>query len=167
MNEANRSPNISIWLFLITFCLIFYGAGASFVESFVNYPTWPLVGRNEFRDFHRALSPLVVGYMVIPMIVGTLLSVLLIRFRPRAIPLWAVVAAIVLQLVIWISTATIQVPIQLQLSADGQSIPAIERLIFTNLWLRKVPQVINCVLFIWMMYITLRERQPLTFEDQR
>ena len=86
MNERSRSPNISIWLFLITFCLIFYGMGASFVESFVNYPTWPLIGANEFRSYHHALSPLIVGYMVIPMIVGTLLSVLLIWFRPAAIP---------------------------------------------------------------------------------
>ena len=28
---------ISAWLFLITFGLMFYGMGACFVESFVNY----------------------------------------------------------------------------------------------------------------------------------
>ena len=86
MKEKNLLRPLSVWLFLATFCLIFYGMGASFVESFVNYPTWPLIG------------------------------------------------------------------------ANGLSIPAIERLIFTNLWFRKVPQVITSALFVWMMYTVLRER---------
>ncbi len=51
----------SVWLFLITFALVFYGMGAASVESFVNYPTWPLIGVNEFRAYHRALSPLIIG----------------------------------------------------------------------------------------------------------
>ena len=34
--------------FLAMFALVFYLVGASFVESFVTYPTWRLVGRNEF-----------------------------------------------------------------------------------------------------------------------
>jgi len=132
--------------------------GASFVESFVNYPTWPLIGANEFRAYHNAVSPLVIGYMVIPMLVGTILSIVLLWIRPIQIPLWAILAAVVLQLVIWVSTATIQLPIQFQLGADGLSIPAIERLIFTNLWFRKVPQVITSGLFIWMMYSVLRDK---------
>ena len=158
MKEKNLSRPLSIWLFLATFCLIFYGMGASFVESFVNYPTWPLIGANEFRAYHNAVSPLVIGYMVIPMLVGTILSIVLLWIRPIQIPLWAILAAIVLQLVIWASTATIQLPIQFQLGADGLSIPAIERLIFTNLWFRKVPQVITSGLFIWMMYSVLRDK---------
>jgi hypothetical protein len=78
--------------------------------------------------------------------------------RPIQIPLWAILTTVILQLIVWVSTATIQLPIQFQLGADGLSIPAIERLIFTNLWFRKVPQVITSALFIWMMYRVLREK---------
>ena len=158
MKEKNLSRPLSVWLFLATFCLIFYGMGASFVESFVNYPTWRLIGANEFRAYHNAVSPLVIGYMVIPMLVGTVLSIVMLWVRPIQIPLGAILAAVILQLIIWVSTATIQLPIQFQLGADGLSIPAIERLIFTNLWFRKVPQVITSALFVWMMYTVLRER---------
>jgi len=158
MNEKKQSTTSSNWLFLATFCLIFYGMGASFVESFVNYPTWPLIGANEFRAYHNALGPLVIGYMVIPMLVGTVLSIVLLWVRPVQIPLWAILAAVILQLVIWVSTATIQLPIQFQLGAEGLSIPAVERLIFTNLWFRKVPQVVTSALFIWMMCMVLRAR---------
>jgi hypothetical protein len=62
----------------------------------------------------------------------------------------------VLQLIIWVSTVAIQLPIQMQLSRDGLSLPLIEQLIFTNWWLRKVPQIINALLFLWMLSLLLR-----------
>jgi hypothetical protein len=153
MQASNKT---SIWLFLICFVLVFYGMGASFVESFVNYPTWRLIGANEFRAYHHALSPLVIGYMVIPMILATILTILLLWFRPAPLPRWAIWLSIVLQLIIWVSTLAIQLPIQKQLTRDGLSLPLIERLIFTNWWLRKVPQIINSLLFLWLMSLLLR-----------
>jgi uncharacterized membrane protein YGL010W len=150
------STKTSNWLFLITFALVFYGMGASFVESFVNYPTWRLIGANEFRAYHQAVSPLVIGFMVIPMLITTILTILLLWFRPALIPRWAVWLAVVLQLIIWVSTFAIQIPIQVRLSRDGLSLPLIERLIFTNWWLRKVPQIINASIFLWLMSLLLR-----------
>ena len=150
------SSKTSIWLFMIAFALVFYGMGASFVESFVNYPTWRLIGANEFGAYHQALGPLIIGYMVIPLIITTILTVLLLWFRPAPVPRWAIWLAVVLQLISWISTVAIQVPIQVQLSSDGLSLPLIEHLIFTNWWLRKVPQIINVLLFLWMMSLLLR-----------
>ena len=32
------------WTFVIAFALVFYGTGAAFVGSFVNYASWPLIG---------------------------------------------------------------------------------------------------------------------------
>lgn len=153
MQTSNKT---SIRLFLISFALVFYGVGASFVESFVNYPTWRLIGAHEFRPYHQALGPLVIGYMVIPMLITTLLTVLLLWFRPAPIPQWAIWLAVVLQLIIWVSTFSIQLPIQVQLSSDGLSLPLIERLILTNWWLRKVPQIINALLFLWLMSLLLK-----------
>ena len=153
MQTSNKT---SIWLFLIAFALVFYGMGASFVESFVNYPTWRLIGANEFRAYHQALSPLVIGYMVIPMLITTIMTMLLLWYRPAPLPQWAIWLAVVLQLIVWVSTAAIQLPIQMQLSRDGLSLPLIERLIFTNWWLRKVPQIINAFLFLWLMSLLLR-----------
>jgi hypothetical protein len=150
------STKTSVGLFLITFALVFYGMGAASVESFVNYPTWPLIGANEFRAYHRTLGPLIIGYMVIPMLVATVLTILLLWFRPVSIPRWMVWLAIVLQLVVWVSTFTIQLPIQGQLSADGLSLPLIDRLRVTSFWLRRVPYTANAFLFLWMMVLLLR-----------
>jgi hypothetical protein len=150
------STKASVWLFLLTFALVFYGMGAASVESFVNYPTWPLIGANEFRVYHRALSPLIIGHMVIPMLVTTVLTILLLWFRPATIPGWMVWLAIGLQLFVWVSTVTIQLPIQGQLSADGLSVPLIDRLRVTSFWFRRVPHMANAFLFLWMMSALLQ-----------
>ena len=154
--NMNRQPTAAAWLFLITFALTFYGTGASFIEGFVNYPTWRLIGADEFRAFHRALSPLVIGFMVVPLMLSTLLTVALLWLRPTAIPLWAIAFSIALRLVTWVATFTIQIPIQMELSSSGLSLPLIERLIFTDWWLRKLPMLINSALFLWMMSLLLR-----------
>jgi hypothetical protein len=146
------STKTSFWLILVTFALVFYGMGAASVESFVNYPTWPLIGANEFRAYHRALGPLIIGYMV------------LLWFRPASIPRWMVWLAIVLQLVVWVSTVTIQLPIQGQLSADGLSLPLIDRLRVTSFWFRRVPHIANAFLFLWMMSVLLRASVRRTAE---
>ena len=156
MTIMQTSTNSSIRLFLITFALVFYGMGASFVESFVNYPTWPLIGANEFRAYHRALGPLIIGYMVIPMFVTTILTAFLLWLRPAPIPRWMICLALVLQLIVWVSTFTIQLPIQGQLSADGLSLPLIDRLRVTSFWFRRVPHTACAFLFLWMMSVSLR-----------
>jgi hypothetical protein len=156
MTIMQTSTRTSVWLVLIAFALVFYGMGAASVESFVNYPTWPLIGANEFRAYHRALGPLIIGYMVIPLLVATILTILLLWFRPAPIPRWIVWLAIVLQLFVWVSTFTIQLPIQGRLSADGLSLPLIDRLRVTSFWFRRVPHTANAFLFLCMMSVLLR-----------
>ncbi len=156
MTSMQTSTRTSVWLLLVTFALMFYGMGAASVESFVNYPTWPLIGANEFRAYHRALGPLIVGYMVVPMLAATIFTIILLWFRPAPIPPWMIWLAIGLQLVVWVSTFTIQLPIQGQLTADGLSLPLMDRLRVTSFWFRRVPHTANAFLFLWMMAILLR-----------
>ena len=138
------------WIFVIAFALVFYGNGAAFVESFVNYPSWLLIGSGELVAYHRFISPRVLAFLVAPALLSGVFTVLMLWARPAAIPSWAVWAAIAMQVVVWVSTATIQVPIQLELSARGQSVELIERLIVTNFWLRRIPYAVCAGLFLWM-----------------
>ena len=138
------------WIFVIAFALVLYGNGAAFVESFVNYSSWHLIGSDEFVAYHRFIAPRVLAFLVAPALLGTVFTVLMLWARPEVIPSWAVWAAIAAQTIVWISTATIQVPIQLQLSAHGQSRELIERLIETNFWLRRIPYAACAGLFLWM-----------------
>jgi len=146
------------WVFLIAFTLVFYGTGAAFIEGFVNYSSWHLIGTAEFTAFHRFISPLVLTFLVAPLLLGTVFTILLLWFRPAAIPIWAVWVAIALQAIVWASTVAIQLPIQIQLSADGLSVALIERLIETNFWLRRVPYAACAGLYLWMASRVMRAR---------
>jgi len=138
------------WIFVLAFALVFYGNGAAFIESFVNYPSWHLIGTDTFLTYHRFIGPRVIAFLVAPAVLGTVLTIVLLRFRPAPIRLWSVWVAILLQVVVWVSTATIQIPIQLQLGAQGASAPLLERLMETNWWLRRVPYAACAALFLWM-----------------
>ena len=148
------------WTFLVACALVFYGTGAAFIESFVNYPSWLLIGSDEFLAYHRFISPRVLGLLVAPLLLGTVFTILMLWSRPAAIPAWAVWAAIAAQAVVWVSTVTIQVPIQLQLGEHGLSAPLIERLIETNFWLRRLPHAICAGLFLWMAARVMRASDP-------
>lgn len=138
------------WIFLTAFALVFYGTGAAFIESFVNYASWPFIGPDQFIAYHQFISPRVLALLVAPLLLGTAFTILLLWSRPAAIPAWAVWAAVAAQAVVWVSTVTIQIPIQFQLSNDGLSVDLVARLIETNFWLRRVPYAICAGLFLWM-----------------
>lgn len=144
------------WVFLIAFALVFYGNGAAFIESFVNYPSWRLIGPAEFTQYHQFISPRILTFLVAPAVLGTVFTMLLLWFKPAAIQTWVVWLAIVLQVIVWVSTITIQVPIQIQLSADGLSAPLIDRLITTNFWLRRIPYLACISVFLWMASTVMR-----------
>jgi hypothetical protein len=138
------------WIFLIAFAFVFYGTGAAFIEGFVNYSSWHLIGADEFIAYHQFIAPRVLTFLVAPLLLGTAFTIFMLWSRPAAIPAWAVWAAIAAQAIVWVSTVTIQVPIQLQLSEHGLSVELIERLIKTNFWLRRIPYAVCAGLFLWM-----------------
>jgi hypothetical protein len=148
-------------VFAVAFALVFYSTGAAFIEGFVNYSSWHLIGPAEFVTFHKFITPRVLAFLVAPMALATVFSILMLWFRPPSIPAWSVWVVIALQAVLWISSVTIQIPIQLQLEAQGLSIPLVDHLIVTNLWLRRIPNIITAAIFLWMMLAVLgKARTP-------
>ena len=143
------------WIFLLAFALVFYANGAGFIESFVNYPSWRLIGNNEFLRYHQFIGPRVIALLVAPAFAASVLTVALLRFRPPAIPLWAVWVAVVLQVTIWISSAAIQIPIQVEFGSTGFSEAQLAKLITSNFWLRRIPNALTAALYLWMMHKVL------------
>jgi len=135
-------------LLTIAFALSFYCLGTTTFEAFVNYRTWPFIGALEFRAYHRALTPLVVKVMLIPIGVYFLSLVALLVLRPASTPWWALAISLALVLIAITSSIFIQIPIQIALDRDGLSIPLIERLIASDLVLRKLPLGTNALLWL-------------------
>jgi hypothetical protein len=150
MTESSRRV-----LFMLVFALVFYVTGASFVQSFVNYPTWKLIGASEFTSYHQGMSSLIIKTMVLPWLVEILLTIVLLWLRPRVIPRRAIALALILNLIPLISTITIQIPIQIQLGENGQSLELLNRLVATDP-IRWTPGILRALLYLWMMSLVVR-----------
>jgi len=77
-------------IFMIAFALTLYVLGATFVEGFVNYRTWHLIGAAEFGRYDRAIRLAVMAFVVFPFILTVVLSAMLLWRRPPPIPGWSV-----------------------------------------------------------------------------
>jgi hypothetical protein len=155
MYPRSRAADI---FFTLTFALTFYCVGASFVESFVNYRTWALIGPAEFQAYHQALTPRILGTLVVPLVIQTIMSAGLFWFRPSPVPTSSISIAVAFNVIIWTTTLAIQIPIQRQLFTDGYSLELVNKLITTD-WIRKVFLISDALLFLWMMSRLLGQPQ--------
>lgn len=157
MNENSRRL-----FFAFVFALVFYVTGAAFVQSFVNYPTWQLIGVHEFQSYHNAMSPRIITFMVLPWLVSVVLTALLLWLRPQGVPMWMAALALLFNLVILASTAAIQVPIQIELGETGMSHQAIEKLLRTDP-IRWVSGALVALLYLRMMSLVMRATRTTVY----
>jgi len=141
-------------VFVITFVLMFYTLGAGVIDNYVIYPTFAAVGENEFVAFRRVFSPRIVALLVVPLILRSVFSVLLLWLRPAAIRAWHVWLFLLCQAVTWISTFAVQLPIQFELD-KGKNPELIQKLTET-IWLRMSMNVACAAIMIWMMFLVIR-----------
>lgn len=148
---------IASLVFVAFVLLMAYAVGAAYVEAFVNYPLWSILGPTEaWLPYHRALGPRVIVVLAIPAVLLTLgANALVLIFRLPAVPRWMPWATLVSLLVIAASTITIQVPIQTQFDTSFHQ-AALDRLIWTSFWFREVPGTAGFVLVAWMLYSVVR-----------
>lgn len=146
--------NLPNMLFVLSFALVFYVVGASFMEAFVNYRTWPLIGEATFQRYHREVSQRVFAFVVVPYLVSLISTCGLLWWRPAAIPVWTVWFSLALNLNVVLVSAASQIPIQLEFDRSGWSAPQLAKLNRRE-WLRKVPLMGNAILFLWMMMHTV------------
>jgi hypothetical protein len=145
------------------FALVFYLIGASFVESFVTYPTWKVVGRSEFQAYYQELSTRIVRVMVLPGAMEIPLTVALLWLRPRVIPMWPVALSLILTVIRFVSMAVSQLRVQEQLDAGGLSLDAIDTLIRGDA-LTQAASIARALLYLWMMSLVVREPHDVTLD---
>ncbi len=147
--------------FTMVFALVCYVIGSGFVQSFVNYPTWKLIGPDEFKTYHNGMSPLIIKFMVLPWLVEIALTISLLWLLPQAIPRRAVAAALMLNAVSAISTVMVQIPIQIQLGDSGLSVELLDKLLETDS-IRVAASILKAFLYLWMMSLIVRDSGSTT-----
>lgn len=141
-------------VFIVTFALTYYTFGAGVIDNYVVYRAFAVVGENEFVAFRAVFSPLIIAFLVIPLILRSVFSVLLLWLRPKAIRLRHVWLFLFCQTVAWISTFTVQIPIQIELG-KGKNPELIQQLM-NSIWLRTTMNVACAAIMLWMMFLVIR-----------
>lgn len=152
MDNRNRFASI---VFSIYILLSFYVFGGGIVNSLVSYRTWRWVGADEFPKFHQVDSKLIIPLFVIFFFLSFVPQILLFWFRPAVIPKRMVWFAFLLNLVVLISTITIQIPIQTQLDKRF-SLELIENLILTDMMYRRIPMFLLAIINFSMLFMVVK-----------
>lgn len=117
----------------------------------VHYPLFGSVGDSQFTAYegrHTSLTSFVVGP---PMLIEIATALALIWVRPDGIPAWMIWAGLALLVIVWLSTAFLQVPYHETLS-QGFNADAHNKLVITN-WIRTISWSLRGLLVLWMAYL--------------
>ena len=131
-----------------------YMVGLIWMVQIVHYPLFAKVGTEQYESYqtsHQTLTTFVVGP---PMLVEILTAVLLIWIRPPAVPDWLIYTALGILVIVWASTAFIQVPCHEKLTTEFDS-AVHSRLVVSN-WIRTVGWTARGVLVTWMLIQVLK-----------
>jgi len=122
--------------------------GLIWFVQIVHYPLFDRVDRPTFTAFeaeHRRRTSFVV---VAPMVLEMATALLLLAWRPAAIPRWQPWLGFALLVVVWLSTALGQVP-QHETLSKGFDESAYHRLVASN-WVRTIVWSLRGALVLWM-----------------
>jgi hypothetical protein len=147
--NLHHSHSLTAWVTTLRLALGFYIYGATVIEVFVYYPSWPYI-TGGWEGFKQSIDRLIIPLYVVPAFLVFIPAVLMFWFRPVTIPRWAVWASLVLLLIPTISTLAIQLPIQLDLE-KGFDLAAYYRLRSTDLVYRQIAAFLGVVLNVWMV----------------
>lgn len=152
---ANKSRRTA-WVFVAFTILSFYSMGTEFLESFVNYPSWHIIGTSEvWIPYHESLHSKIIPVLAIPTLLLQLIAnILLFFYRPPAVPRAAVWACLVTLLILVLSSVLIEIPMQVKLDS-GYTRELVDNLIFSDLWLRIAMTVIRCAIVTYLFYQVL------------
>ena len=140
---------IEIILLLCNCLSTFYMIGLIWMVQVVHYPLFKLVGSGGFENYqdqHQKRTTLVVGP---PMLIEAFSTILLAWYTPKGIESLPVIVGIALLLVIWLSTAILQVPCHGKLTKGFD--PVIHRRLVLSNWIRTLAWSARGALLTWML----------------
>ncbi len=135
-------------LFLTHLTATLFMVGVIWFVQIVHYPLFDRVGPSVFTaysDAHSRLTTYVVGP---PMLLELSTGVLLLVFRPANVPAAMLWVGLALIIVIWLSTAVLQVPRHEILGAGFDAVTH-RGLVVTN-WIRTVAWTLRGILILWI-----------------
>ena len=122
--------------------------GVIWYVQLAHYPLFATIPASDFPAYEAQHTQRTSWVVMLPMIVEALTAIALVAMPPRGIPPAVVGVGLAGVVVIWLSTALLQVPCHRRL-AHGFSPAVHRRLVGTN-WIRTVTWSLRSVLAIWI-----------------
>ena len=121
----------------------------------VHYPLFAQVGAEAFQEYHARhtqwITPIVGPLMLVEL--GT--AFWLVQTPPAGLPIWQIWVGLGLVIVIWASTALLQIPLHNSLGR-GLDVEAIQKLVTGN-WVRTIAWSVRSVLVLWWVQLLVQE----------
>ena len=141
-------------LTVVYFVLAIYSFSGGLVNGVANFSSWKLISAEDFPVVHKYVTKRILAVYVPFFFLSIPVNIFLIWFHPPAISTMLVVIAAVLNLFIWVVTATLAIPIHKQLD-QAKSTELIDRLVKVHLYLRVIPGSLAMIVTALMMYQVL------------
>ena len=141
-------------LTVVYFVLAIYSFSGGLVNGVANFSSWKLISAEDFPVVHKHVTKRILAVYVPFFFLSIPVNILLIWFHPPAISTILVVIAAVLNLFIWVVTATLAIPIHKQLD-QAKSTELIGRLVKVHLYLRLNLGSLVMIVTALMMYQVL------------
>lgn len=145
----------SVLLLLANASVTWFLVGLIWIVQVVHYPLFANVGSQQYQQYqsqHQTLITMVVGPT---MLIELLSAIGLIWLCPSAIPKWLVYVGLGLVLVIWLSTAFVQVPCHEKLTLQFDA--NVHAWLVNSNWIRTIAWTARGLIAIWMLACVLQE----------
>lgn len=130
-----------------------YMTGLIWFVQVVHYPLFATIRQDEFSAYEQQHTKLTTWVVAPPMFIEAITAVLLFWFHPSGIVTWQLCVGLSLVVIIWLSTAFLQVPCHKLLSRGFE--PAVhQRLVATN-WIRTAAWSLRTLLVLWMGWVLI------------
>lgn len=124
--------------------------GLIWMVQVVHYPLFAKVSAENYVQYQQLHERYITPVVGVPMIVEIVTAILLLNYLPKGVSPGWVWAALILLVIVWLSTAFLQVPChsKLNISFDAE---VHRRLVDTN-WIRTICWTIRGVLVAWFAF---------------
>ena len=140
------------WLFMLVTALSWFNTGVVWLIQFSCYPLWRLVGQEDFLTYHNVWWQSTWWVVFLPSLLLATGSILMLRFAPPGVPLWALWTGFGLQLILQVLTAIWLSPADQRTVAatGGLNLPAYDSLVAGN-WVRMALITAYAILNYWTL----------------
>lgn len=148
-------PTSATWLLAINVAATWYMVGLIWMVQVVHYKMFDRVGDDEFARYAIDHARLITPIVALPMLVELASAAALCWITPPGMSRALLIVGFGLVILIWLSTALLQVPAHERL-AKGFDVVVYQRLVSTN-WIRTVAWTIRGVMLFFLIVSWLNQ----------